>query len=745
MPDITQRIPAVGMDASAPSRFAVGLVGEVGSGAPVYVGARLLAETKRSAHHGAHLSEDADPDDSLPGGITISARSVLAGSVEFFSDLHYSFVVPASTLRTIWDSFPDRRDPTLNKTSAEIRVNGSVFPAEVTLLPAPDHAGYDLVLYPMDEDTLAKPFSWAFGLTQFDVVLLFAWDQPMPYDLAHQVLRCDPVMVLQPEGESARRFLDMADKVAEGFPTWFAPAAPKTLVSDAGPGEFDGIFDAANTIIATYKRLLPWFRTSPRTKTRSALTLGSAEQMRSFTAATAAYIATHPDELMESAVDTGVRVGTRAFLPKRTLIDGTMQDRDTPENRVIVGFLMSVERKLTDVFHSASVKVDGVRTSHFMTRANTGAPDQRHMITETEHGRYVRGRAILEAFAAHEPTSDVETDALKLWFALQRTRELLRQLGGAFPFHIRPLPRMPQPSPIFERVGPYREIWHLMRAWFRSNLADEASQLSTVKENFKLETLNTPRLYERLVVTVLLEGLRGSGLTLNSVDMIHWPTHPVTSANRWIFVGETAMGSARVTLWYEPAIYAPGDEDRHGVELLRTTSWRLRPEGLIPGQPRSQLPRPPHYSPDIVILVETKATGTDESVEWTRTWLVGDAKLRKPSTAVQTEIVPAMLKYGVATRPMRPADRLECIRLMCAIPERNFNGMQLSDLAVGAGPDISVEVLTPDTLSTGLIEHVKALLGGEAPFGSRLGSDGAAFVGPTGSAQIRLAGGLGRD
>ena len=91
---------------------------------------------------------------------------------------------------------------------------------------------------------------------------------------------------------------------------------------------------------------------------------------------------------------------------------------------------------------------------------------------------------------------------------------------------------MPFPTTVFERIGPYREVWHLMRAWFKSGLGGNAKPAvaTEVKEDFVLEALDTPRLYERLVVTVLLDGIRSAGLTLASVDSIPWPTHPVTSA-----------------------------------------------------------------------------------------------------------------------------------------------------------------------------------------------------------------------
>ncbi len=746
-----------GMDGSgAPaSPFTVKLV-DAETEDLITIGARLSDGRKRPGEGNAlsgGFSADDEPEGRLTAEASFSARAVLSNAKTLLSDRHYAVYVPTETLRAIWDTFPELQDPTLEKTAAEIRVNGDVFSAEVEIYRGrSDLPGDALLLYPKDDQGVAKPFTWAFGLTQIDVVLHFGWEFRVPAEKAHHVLRCDPVMVLQPEGDTARRFLAMADRVAEGFPTWFAPAAPKTLVRESTAREFNGVLEAAKTILAAYERLLPWFRMSPKTKTRSSQTLGSAEQMRSFTAATAAYIATHPDELMESAVDTGVRIGARAFLPKRTLIDGAMEDRDIPENRAVVGFLMSVEQKLAEAFQIASGKVGpvggaggaggavgGVTTPDTQPPQPGAAqrPARRRHFTQTEHGRYVAGTALLEAFAAHEPqTHFTVVDAIRLGFEVRRAGRIRAALAGAFPFHARALPRMPFPTPVFERIGPYREVWHLMRAWFKSGLGGNAKPAvaTEVKEDFVLEALDTPRLYERLVVTVLLDGIRSAGLTLASVDSIPWPTHPVTSANRWVFTGSAADGAdARVTLWYEPAIYAPGDADRHGVELLRTTSWRLRPEGLVPGIPRAQLPLPPHYAPDVVILVETKEKDEGTADDWSRTWLVGDAKLRRPLKTVESEVMRAMMKYGVTTRPVRPADRMECVRLMCAIPERGFTGMTLSDLAPAAGPDVSVEVLTPDALSTGLVERVHALLGAGPVSG---GWKAATAVGPTDAVRV---------
>ncbi|EHY30181.1 hypothetical protein, partial [Sutterella parvirubra] len=539
----------------------------------ITIGARLSDGRKRPGEGNAlsgGFSADDEPEGRLTAEASFSARAVLSNAKTLLSDRHYAVYVPTETLRAIWDTFPELQDPTLEKTAAEIRVNGDVFSAEVEIYRGrSDLPGDALLLYPKDDQGVAKPFTWAFGLTQIDVVLHFGWEFRVPAEKAHHVLRCDPVMVLQPEGDTARRFLAMADRVAEGFLTWFAPAAPKTLVRESTAREFNGVLEAAKTILAAYERLLPWFRMSPKTKTRSSQTLGSAEQMRSFTAATAAYIATHPDELMESAVDTGVRIGARAFLPKRTLIDGAMEDRDIPENRAVVGFLMSVEQKLAEAFQIASGKVGpvggaggavgGVTTPDTQPPQPGAAqrPARRRHFTQTEHGRYVAGTALLEAFAAHEPqTHFTVVDAIRLGFEVRRAGRIRAALAGAFPFHARALPRMPFPTPVFERIGPYREVWHLMRAWFKSGLGGNAKPAvaTEVKEDFVLEALDTPRLYERLVVTVLLDGIRSAGLTLASVDSIPWPTHPVTSANRWVFTGSAADGAdARVTLWYEPA------------------------------------------------------------------------------------------------------------------------------------------------------------------------------------------------
>lgn len=707
------------------------------------VGATLVDRRVRCGAPGLGLDDDDDPHEGrLTAAPSFSARTVLATAKTFHSDQQYALMVPPETLEHIHQRTTQFERPTLAKTSGEIMVNGDLFAVDVDVLHDAVGTGEDgLLVSPKDDEGMARIFAWCFGFTQVDLTLNFAWEERAPVSDAHHEFRCDPVMVEQPEGETARRFLAMADRVAAGFPTWFAPAAPKTLVRETAPGAFRGLLDAAQTILAAYERLLPWFRMSPRTKTRSSQTLGSAEQMRSFTAATAAYIATHPDELMESAVDTGVRLGRRAFLPKRTLIDGAAEDRDTPENRAVVGFLMTVERKLRSALlglgHEAGTTPRS--TPRTVVKSGRGFSPSGNASDATAsrpaHSHYVAGTALLEAFASHHAADRIAaSDAVKVTLEMRRATSLLRTLAGAFPFHTRPVARMPAPTPVFERIGPYREVWLLMRAWFRSGLGDSAAPAADVKEDFVLEALDTPRLYERLVVTVLLDGIRAAGMNLTSVDMIPWPTHPVTSANRWTFEGVAPPGvPASVTLWYEPAVFAPGDVDRHGIGLIRTTSWRLRPEGLIPGL--TDAARPPHYAPDVVILVETgtkpqdsssteKETGKDVDgpSAWQRTWLVGDAKLRRPSKTIETEVMRALLKYGVTTRPMHPADRMESVRLMCAIPERNFSGMRLGDLAPGAGnyggftPDVNVEVLTPDAVTTELVERVRGILenaGGE--------------------------------
>ena len=210
----------------------------------ITIGARLSDGRKRPGEGNA-LSGGFSADDEAEGRLTaeasFSARAVLSNAKTLLSDRHYAVYVPTETLRAIWDTFPNSRTRPW-RTAAEIRVNGDVFSAEVEIYRGrSDLPGDALLLYPKDDQGVAKPFTWAFGLTQIDVVLHFGWEFRVPAEKAHHVLRCDPVMVLQPEGDTARRFLAMADRVAEGFPTWFAPAAPKTLVRESTAREFNGV------------------------------------------------------------------------------------------------------------------------------------------------------------------------------------------------------------------------------------------------------------------------------------------------------------------------------------------------------------------------------------------------------------------------------------------------------------------------------------------------------------------------
>ena len=245
----------IGMDGSgAPaSPFTVKLV-DAETEDLITIGARLSDGRKRPGEGNAlsgGFSADDEPEGRLTAEASFSARAVLSNAKTLLSDRHYAVYVPTETLRAIWDTFPELQDPTLEKTAAEIRVNGDVFSAEVEIYRGrSDLPGDALLLYPKDDQGVAKPFTWAFGLTQIDVVLHFGWEFRVPAEKAHHVLRCDPVMVLQPEGDTARRFLAMADRVAEGFPTWFAPAAPKTLVRESTAREFNGVLEAAKTILA---------------------------------------------------------------------------------------------------------------------------------------------------------------------------------------------------------------------------------------------------------------------------------------------------------------------------------------------------------------------------------------------------------------------------------------------------------------------------------------------------------------
>ena len=291
---------------------------------------------------------------------------------------------------------------------------------------------------------------------------------------------------------------------------------------------------------------------------------------------------------------------------------------------------------------------------------------------------------------------------------------------------------MPFPTTVFERIGPYREVWHLMRVVQVGIGRQRKPAVATeVKEDFVLEALDTPRLYERLVVTVLLDGIRSAGLTLASVDSIPGP-RTVTSANRWVFT--------------DPRRTGPTPASRSGTSPRSTRRGRRPPRGgasahhLLASSPRRARPRNSARATAASAPLRARrrdpggneGEGRGHGGRLVPHLARGRRKLRRPLKTVESEVMRAMMKYGVTTRPVRPADRMECVRLMCAIP----SGLHRDDALrphARRGPDVSVEVLTPDALSTGLVERVHALLGAGPVSG---GWKAATAVGPTDAVRV---------
>lgn len=126
-----------GMDGSgAPaSPFTVKLV-DAETEDLITIGARLTDGRKRAGEGNAlsgGFSADDEPEGRLTAEASFSARAVLSNAKTLLSDRHYAVYVPTETLRAIWDTFPELQDPTLEKTAAEIRVNGDVFSVEVEI------------------------------------------------------------------------------------------------------------------------------------------------------------------------------------------------------------------------------------------------------------------------------------------------------------------------------------------------------------------------------------------------------------------------------------------------------------------------------------------------------------------------------------------------------------------------------------------------------------------------------------
>lgn len=309
-------------------------------------------------------------------------------------------------------------------------------------------------------------------------------------------------------------------------------------------------------VLSGFERLLPRFRSHVRSSIREVPTRVSGNKVRIAGAREAHWIATHPDLLQRSRVESGIRMGSGFYMPRFVQTDQRTRSYDTYENRLIVSFLSACGQRLGRL----STLIESERGfSESVERAMNPFSIEGYVFSSLliASSGHRRREAVLERADSLRRKAATLEHAYKIAMPGVET--------GRF------LP--PRRSKVFQEVVPYTKLYELIMEWCAMGDLDIRGSL------LALRTARMDRFYEYYVLLSILSRLYEHGFrpcsTIDSpIGVVEYSLSRTSRyfrnegqvSNRYVLDGE--MGS--VTLYYQPVIY--GDErEENGIQLHRTS------------------------------------------------------------------------------------------------------------------------------------------------------------------------------
>ena len=524
------------------------------------------------------------------------------------SDVPWTFECP------LW-VFPPSEDTSEHSVNAtyQLFVNESFVPTRVTV----EHDTLRLMPEDRLRNELPLPFKDFLGAVNIEVRRLIRGQTP-------QSVWSAPLFVAIPEGPAADMIREMADFVVKGIQqydkTCEEVAQGERDVSAPPQLDLQKRLGVIESVLSTYETLASYFRANARFKLVNSEKVAGAGRLTSFSESALRYVIEHPDELTPAPTGKGIYVASRnrSYQPRHVLVQTTEKSFDLLENRVVVGFLETLERSL-----EAEVRLIEVQQGHMPA------------LLPTVEGYVCSAEALLGAVLYRLRYYGQRLNGL-----LKQLRNLRRLYAHIFPISATPIHHVPLPTDIFLSVPAYRRLYEGMVQWFA------LGGLSFSREDFLVSCFERSHLYELYCLMRQLESLSEAGAQFKGAERYSYPhtegkpNAPVPNTYYFDYPAQGQQASYRLTLYYEPVIMTPAVAPENGIALVRTTplSWTSQ------GDVKVATPQHAFYTPDFVLKVEGESSQ--------QRWYVADAKYTWGEKVLEEETQTILFKYVFGLSPL---------------------------------------------------------------------------------------------
>lgn len=549
-----------------------------------------------------------------------------------------------------------------------LRVNGEFVPTRMIRTETAR------ILVPLSDPLAGREaavFEHSIGLAQIEVSL----------GRGRGSLFAEPVFLAIPKGERSDDVRAMAAFVLERLHhcTNEKECATPGAGSQALERELETRLAAVETTLKTYEQQFAYFRTNARFAFVPDHRIDGVERLTGFSHATLEHVIEHPEELVLSNRNTGIRIRGRSYIPLRTLVETKKKSYDLPENRIVLGFLEHIERSLAGENAELEKRLDELPS---LAGADEGYVSSAEAILGQAARRLADYKARVAAYLDHA----------------RRIRGEYRRSLAVDPL---PYEKTPAPTRLFLSVPAYRRIYECMLHWTGSGAA------ALITDTLLITAFERSRLFELYCLFRLVEDFRREGFSPVEIRHFAWSrpagmTGSDEAAVPNTFVLERAAGGtvpfSRIVLWYEPVIRTAAAGTENGLDLVRTSALSFDGESV-----RMTDEAVSFVTPDFVLRIESGCRVH---------WLVADAKYMDGWNALAGYTRELLFKYVFGVCPLKEGEKIESLHIL--YPRSGRSGGPLPAGArtwpVRAGFDIRYELTPPAGDSVGMLAAAAARL-----------------------------------
>lgn len=372
----------------------------------------------------------------------------------------------------------------------------------------------------------------------------------------------------------------------------------------------------AGEIASSYEMNYGFFKANSRFRIEKKYRIDSFEHLQYVTPETVRYISTHPEELTRINGTSGIRIGNSVYQPRKTLSEHNEVSLDIYENRVVLGFLLTMINAVDEMYSKCE-----------------------SLLSQFPENEYYGGDYIYSSFFMfNETRKSLMTERDELANLKTKYSRLYTMYSSIFRIKSEPVLREPESTHIFLSIPQYNRIFIQIHKWFTYGI------YSFERESLMLSFIKISSMYEAYLLVKMINYFKNRDYVLEMVNKYSYPVgrnsryRNTRSSNTYVFI----QGKRRLTLYYQPVIFGSDSYGSNGIGLMRNNSISLSDDDAdsissVVG----------YYSPDYIIKVEDEGN--------TR-YLILDAKFSSLGAVKRTYVRNLAFKYLFSVSPIDGRD-----------------------------------------------------------------------------------------